>query len=1042
MKTRRHFLVLPVLLVFTAAMAQQLPPYHLQLATVEMGKLPPRTEFIATEDNPYYTSLNGTWDFCFDGAWHKIQVPGNWEVQGFGTPIYVNARYEFMPSDPKPPTLPKDIPMGIYKRTFTLTKDWTLRDTYLSIGGAKSGCYVVVNGQLVGYNEDSKNTAEYLLTPYVHEGENTLELHIYRWSTGSYLECQDFWRISGIERDVALFAQPKVSLRDFSVKSTLDDSYRNGRFQLHVVVNNNTAKAAKRTLAYSLTDNKGNVVLNRQQTIAATPNAETTIVFGEETLNGVDTWSAEQPNLYRLNVTLHNGKTTEETLHYNVGFRRVELKGNILTINGQPVKIKGVNIHEHNPATGHYVTEDLRERDFQLMKQHNINAVRCCHYPQARRFYELCDEYGIYVYDEANIESHGMGYNLSKGATLGNNPEWLTAHMQRTRNLFGRNKNHPCVNFWSLGNEAGNGYNFYETYRYLKHADSLLMQRPVNYERAEWQWNTDMFVPMYVSAEWLEKMGEKGSDRPVMPCEYSHAMGNSNGNISGMWQVINSYDNLAGGFIWDWIDQGLDATNAQGRHYWTYGGDYGTNQPSDGNFNCNGIVNPDRTPHPAMAEVKYAYQNIDITPADDSKNSFSIVNRHAFTNLNNFDLHYTIVQLSPNGTDTQASGTLQLDVAPLQKASFQLPAMPQPTTAEAPQYVNFTLTTRNPQRGLPAGSIVATKQIPLNQVQPQWITPADDYLDFTDKGNTLTATDSKQVQLVFDKQKGCITSYRIGGREYIQDNFGLQPNFWRAPTDNDYGNGLPRRCQMWKEASRQHKVKSAGIVDNNTLHIVYTLPMGNEYIVDYRITPQGRLDVDVHFTPAAKANAEVPRIGMRFRILKEYERVDYIGRGPQENYCDRKQGTPIGHYKTTAADLYFPYVRPQENGHHTDTYQLLLTNGEGYGLRISANKPFEFNALRNSVEDFDAEEATQHPYQWKNFSQKEIDTRDESKAKNVRRRQTHIDDITPRPFVEVCIDHVMTGVGGNDSWGALPDKPFIVGADKEYKWGFTIQPVK
>lgn len=645
-------------------------PYWKDIQTVAVNKEYPRTAFMTYdnrnqaltgeyENSPYYKLLNGTWNFYYANAykdlpanieqpdaniaWKEIKVPGNWEVQGYGVAIYTNHGYEFKPRNPQPPQLPETNPVGVYQRDIEIPADWDGRDIFLRLEGAKSGVYVYVNGQEVGYSEDSKNPAEFLINNYLKPGKNSLVIKIFRWSTGSYLECQDFWRMSGIERDVFLFSQPKTHIKDFNVVSTLDDTYKNGIFKLNVDVTNHTAANKEVTVAYELLDAAKKVVAEGNTPCPVTADGQKSISF-EAALSNVKTWTSEHPNLYRLLISLKDGEKTSEIIPYTVGFRRFEIKPTdqiaengkpyvCLFVNGQPIKLKGVNIHEHNPETGHYVPEELMRKDFTLMKQNNINSVRLCHYPQDRKFYELCDEYGIYVYDEANIESHGMYYNLSRGGTLGNHPEWLKPHMDRTINMYERNKNHPSVAIWSLGNEAGNGYNFYQTYLWLKEREVKGMNRPVNYERALWEWNTDMYVPQYPSAAWLEEIGKKGSDRPIAPSEYSHAMGNSNGNLAAQWRAIYKYPNLQGGYIWDWVDQGILETDENGRTYWAYGGDYGTNAPSDGNFLCNGIVAPDRTPHPAMTEVKYAHQNVGFEAIDPAAGKFLVKNRFYFTNL-------------------------------------------------------------------------------------------------------------------------------------------------------------------------------------------------------------------------------------------------------------------------------------------------------------------------------------------------------------------------------------------------------------------------
>ena len=577
-------------------------PYWKDIQTVAVNKEYPRTAFMTYdnrnqaltgeyENSPYYKLLNGTWNFYYADAykdlpanieqpdaniaWKEIKVPGNWEVQGYGVAIYTNHGYEFKPRNPQPPQLPETNPVGVYQRDIEIPADWDGRDIFLRLEGAKSGVYVYVNGQEVGYSEDSKNPAEFLINNYLKPGKNSLVIKIFRWSTGSYLECQDFWRMSGIERDVFLFSQPKTHIKDFNEVSTLDDTYKNGIFKLNVDVTNHTAANKEVTVAYELLDATKKVVAEGNTPCPVTADGQKSISF-EAALSNVKTWTSEHPNLYRLLISLKDGEKTSEIIPYTVGFRRFEIKPTdqiaengkpyvCLFVNGQPIKLKGVNIHEHNPETGHYVPEELMRKDFTLMKQNNINSVRLCHYPQDRKFYELCDEYGIYVYDEANIESHGMYYNLSRGGTLGNHPEWLKPHMDRTINMYERNKNHPSVAIWSLGNEAGNGYNFYQTYLWLKEREVKGMNRPVNYERALWEWNTDMYVPQYPSAAWLEEIGKKGSDRPIAPSEYSHAMGNSNGNLAAQWRAIYKYPNLQGGYIWDWVDQGILETDENGR---------------------------------------------------------------------------------------------------------------------------------------------------------------------------------------------------------------------------------------------------------------------------------------------------------------------------------------------------------------------------------------------------------------------------------------------------------------------------------------------
>ncbi len=1092
-------------IALTATAAEEAKPYWQDVQVVAVNKEKARSSFMTYPDkatalsykfekSAYYQLLNGTWKFYFvdsykqlpanitdpsvsTASWKDITVPGNWEMQGFGTAIYVNHPYEFQPRNPQPPQLPEANPVGVYRRDFEVPAGWDGRDIFLNIAGAKSGVYVYLNGKEVGYSEDSKNTAEFLLNPYLQAGKNTLTLKIYRWSTGSYLECQDFWRMSGIERDVFLWSQPKTAVKDFRVVSTLDDTYTDGIFNLAIDVKNSGTETRKLSIGYELLDKAGQTVASETKGTWVSPAQPITASFAAD-LKQVAKWSAETPDLYQLLMTIKDdqGKVLE-VVPFHVGFRRIEIKESqqlaengkpytLFFFNGQPIKLKGVNVHETNPKTGKYVTEDIMRRDFELMKQHNLNTVRLSHYPQDRRFYELCDEYGLYVYDEANIESHGMYYNLRKGGSLGNNPEWLKAHLSRTENMYERNKNYPSVTIWSLGNEAGNGYNFYQTYLYVKEKEKTMMQRPVCYERALWEWNTDMYVPQYPSAEWLGQIGRAGSDRPVVPSEYSHAMGNSNGNLWDQWQEIYRYPNLQGGYIWDWVDQGMDAVDENGRPYFAYGGDYGKDTPSDANFLCNGVVNPDRTPHPGMAEVKYVHQNIGFEAVDPATGRFRVTNRFYFTSLDNYPISW---QVMANGKVVK-SGALTLKLAPQGSEEVTIPVSGLTPKAGTEYFVNFQAKSVRAESWRPAGYQVAHDQfrLPIESPKASFKTTGPK-LKVTQDGDILSASSSK-VQFVFNKKSGIVTSYKVDGTEYFSEGFGIQPNFWRPPTDNDYGNGAPRRLQVWKESSKDFNVTDATVKmdgDLALLDVNYLLPAGNLYIVHYTVYPSGAVHVAATFTSTemtegktevseetrtatfsprgeaarkAASKLEVPRIGVRFRLPASMDQVQYFGRGPEENYWDRKAGTLVGLYKATAEAMYFPYVRPQENGHHTDTRWLALATKGNKGLRIEADSLIEFNALRNSVEDFDSEEATNRPYQWNNFSAAEVANHNEAEAKDRLRRQTHINDITPRNFVEVCIDYKQQGLAGYDSWGARPEPAYTLPANQEYNWGFTMVP--
>ncbi len=1083
-------------------------PYWQDVNVVQVNKEQPRTQFMTydTKDealnnrfdnSKYHISLNGTWDFYFvDGYkqlpenitdvnislenWSKIEVPGNWEIQGFGTPLYVNHPYEFVERDPKtrfpkmaPPYLPEENPVGVYRRDIDIPQDWDNRDIFLSIDGAKSGVYVYVNGKQVGYSEDSKTSAEFKLNKYINPGKNTLVIKIYRWSTGSYVEAQDFWRISGIERDVFLWSQPKFAVRDFRVKSTLDDSYTNGIFELETTIKNYTGGVAYGEVSYELVDAEGKTVLSDTKEVGVQSNGENSITFSGK-LPNVATWTSEHPNLYKVLISVkQNGETKTEVVPYLVGFRRFEIKpvktgdriDRLFLVNGQPIKFKGVNVHETNPKTGHYVTEDVMRRDFELMKLHNINTVRLAHYPQARLFYELCSEYGLYVYDEANIESHAMYYGQE---SLSKQPEWEQVHMDRTMNMYLRNKNHPSIAIWSLGNEAGNGINFYHTYRYVKDQERSFMNRPVTYERALWDMNSDIYVPQYPSAEWLEEIGAKGSDRPIIPSEYSHAMGNSNGNLDIQWEAIYKYPNLQGGYIWDWVDQGMEEFDENGKLYYTYGGDYGVDSPSDGNFLINGLVNPDRTPHPSMAEVKYVHQNFAFEAVDLEKGIFKVINRQYFSNTDDYTFKYNITE---NGKQI-SEGSLSVALLAQQSSEVVIPVSDLKAKPGVEYFVNFTVSQNKATDLIPADYIVAIEQFKLPITAPKTSyaeTGKFPTLTVNTSGD-VTTVKSSQVTFTFNKKSGLITSYKVKGTEYFDKGFGIQPNFWRAPNDNDYGNGGPNRLQVWKESSSNFNVtdvKTEMDGDKAVVQISYLLAAGNLYTIKYTVHPSGIIKADIEFystdmeekeieaseatlmatfSPEAAAarksssGIDVPRIGVRFRLPVNMNKVEYYGRGPGENYNDRSSGSKVGIYKTTAEDMYFPYVRPQENGHRFDTRWVALS-GKG-GLMIVADETIGFNALRNSVEDFDSEEATHRPYQWNNFSSEEIAARNDADAKNKKPRQTHLNDITPRNFVEVSVDMLQQGVAGYNSWGAKTLPEYSIPANKNYKWGFTLVPVK
>ena len=950
-------------------------------------------------DSENYKSLNGTWDFKYfedhremavPQTWDKIQVPGNWEVQGWGVAIYTNIPYDFCPKDPVAGVLPESVPSALYHRTFTVPEGWKGREVYLNLAGSKSGTYVYVNGQEVGYCEDSKDLARFRITDFVKDGENDLLLKIYRYTQASWLEDQDFWRISGLERDVYLSSEKTHNGFNFTVVSTTTPDFKDGLFQLKMHADVPTE------VFYELLDAQGTAVADAVFEFAGD------ILTVKDSIPGVKLWTAETPNLYTL-VLKVNGEYTR----FHVGFRHLEIATvkdgdrdvKAFLVNGQPVKFKGVNLHEHNPYTGHYTTRENILEDLKLMKLANVNAIRTCHYPQSREFYELCDSLGFYVYDEANIETHGFGYDPKR--TMANKTEWLAKHMDRTLNMYYRTANYPCVTILSLGNEAGNGTNFYETYKTLKALEKDGMNRPVVYERAGRDWNTDFQNPMYPGTEWLKRMGETYSEKPIALCEYSHAMGNSNGSIDWMWDQFYAHTHLQGGFIWDWVDQGL----YDKERGWTYGGDYGVDMPSDGNFCCNGLVNPDRDPHPGYYEIKHVYQNVSIRVVDVENGLFEIFNRNYFTDLKPYTVKYW-VERDGKRPFWWFKHKKHFSTAPQTAEQFQirLPKMKKPGDYR----IFFEVSAAQDMPLVEKNTILACDEILLKSAPaPRKERVAKGNLEFTN-GDTQVVVRGSNLELVFNKADGFVKTWKVKGVDMVDPSFGIRPNFWRAPIDNDYGNAAPERAAQYREPGKPDSVNAAKQADGSVL--ITVKGQGVRALEQYTIYPNGTLRIEVQTAAGEDQDVEIPRLGFRFRVADDDFR--YYGRGPVENYWDRASCTFKRIWNSSASAEYYPYVRPQETGHHTDTDWLAI--GGLSVVRTSAN-PFEFNALRMSVEDLDGGPV---------------------------KSQTHLCDVHPRDFTEVCIDYLQTGVGGYDSWGARPEKDRTLWNTESYSYSFILTPEK
>lgn len=998
---------------------------------VGSGKEKPRSEFISNMESNSIFSLNGKWKFHwvknsadrptafykpeFDvSEWNDINVPGNFEIQGHGVPIYVNTEYEFADTravitemeSPTPPQVPHDYnPVGSCRRTFTLPLDWANKQVYLRFSALKGAFYVWINGQEVGMSKGSKTLAEFDITSYLNEGENVLAVQVFRWSDANYLEAQDFWRLTGFDRDVYLFAQPKVRIEDFDVISSLDESYLDGDLDVKINLENKTTKKQKVYVGYELKDKDGELILSDQQEEVIDANTFNEFRF-ENKLADMMKWSAENPELYDLTIFSKDKKENIlETVKSQVGFRKVEIKDGLLFVNGEYVLLKGVNLHEHHPVNGHVMDEETILKDLTLMKGCNINAIRTSHYPQSNRFYELCDQYGFYVIDEANIESHGMGYSRSVGGSLGNNPQWIKAHLDRTQRMWERDKNYPCIIIWSLGNEAGNGICFYETYSYLKNQND---GRIVQYEGAGLEWNTDVFCPMYPSIEYIEKYAKKDTNRPLIMCEYAHAMGNSLGNLKEYWDMIEKYPALQGGFIWDWVDQGILQHDDEGLPYWTYGGDFGPEgTPSDGNFCINGVVFPDRTIHPGYYEVKKVYQHVKFTAENPDEGKLTIKNNYAFLSLKEFQLKW---RLEKNGL-VQKEGTIVCpDVKAGDEKKIKLYDQLSELESDAEYFLNVYLVKKESEGLYPAGHIYSSEQfkLDLDETKPILTNIKGELQIEENKTSLLVFNDQFSVQ--FNHEKGQLVSWKSKGQEIL--NNPVTFNLWRSPIDNDYGNRLDKRCRIWRDVNSRLIVKKHDIekLDSSTIRIRYQFDLPDEkghktvanLTQNYLIQADGSITIQQQMKKLESDLPELPRFGLNFIVNQNFNQVKWFGRGPFENYWDRKTAAFVGLYEASVEDLYVPYVRPQENGNRCDVRWAELGNSKtGQAIRMSASANFDFSMFHQYNSDFESPERS-----------------DGRHKKGVKVKNRHINDIVKRPFTLINLDKRQMGVGGDNSWGA------------------------
>lgn len=1003
------------------------------------------------ENSPFYQSLNGTWKFQwvpkpadrshyfyrpdYDVSdWDDMLVPANWELEGYGIPIYTNIVYPF-PANP-PLVNHDDNPVGSYRRSFTLPANWQEQEVYLHFGGVSGAMYVWVNGQQVGYNEGSKTPAEFRITPYLQSGENTLAVEVYRWSDASYLEDQDFWRLSGIDREVYLYATPKATLRDFRVIAGLDPAYRDGEFDLTLHYRNTNEKPVKGYTAEArLLDGEGEVLrFSRKVTL---PTGDQGQVRFSGQVPGVKHWTAETPHLYTLLISLKDDKgKVREAVSTKVGFREIEIRNNQFLVNGVPVYLKGVNLHDHDALRGHVVSEELTLLDLQRMKEFNINAIRCSHYPKNEHFYRFCDSLGFYVIDEANIETHGMGTtnqgldNNEKAKALhpAYRPEWKAMHLDRTVRMYERDKNYPSIVTWSLGNEAGNGENFYATYDWLKKQDPT---RPVQYEGATQYENSDIQAPMYARIHDLISYAENNPQRPLILCEYAHAMGNSVGNLQDYWEVIEKYDVLQGGFIWDWVDQGLKARTPEGETYYGYGGDFGGQYlQNDRNFCLNGLVDPDRAPHPHLYEVKKVYQYIKFKDFDPATGRLTIYNGYDFQNLDDYTFHWRLLE---DGREVKSGelGSLALPARTATTVEIELPAL----TSGREYYLQLSAKLKNDQPLLSAGHEVAAEEFQLTTAEAGPVfTPRPDKTVAVERTAGEVTVRGEGFTARFD-----LTTGRLAALDYGQGNLLRQsprPNFWRAPTDNDFGYNMPRVMGVWKAATREQELQSVSVATARTLadnaqalatgsreaalaHLSATYRLGGleqgTATLTYTINGAGEILVETQLSGISDQQPPIPRLGVNLVLDNRFQQADWYGRGPQENYQDRKTAAFVGRYTLPVQQLMHPYIRPQENGYRTEVRRVAFHDEQGRGVAFTAvDTLLSFSAHHQLNSDFDEGD---------------------------QKIQRHTFDVPHRKLVNVNIDYKQMGVGGDDSWGARPHAEYMIPAS-DYTYRFMLAPVR
>ena len=972
-------------------------------------------------------SLNGRWKFYWvkdadarpedfwrtdfnDKGWADFPVPGVWELHGYGVPVYSGVEFGWKGYEgrtfKKPPYVPtENNHIGSYRREVVIPAEWKGKDIIAHFGAVSSNMYLWVNGKFVGYSEDSRIEAEFDLTPYVKPGQkNLIAFQVFRWCDGSYLEDQDVFRYSGVSRDCYLYARNDRRIEDIRVTPDLDSRYSNGTLDIRLQVTGRS-----QAVSLVLLDAEGKKVCTEE--LRWTGRLQATMQVEQPAK-----WTAETPYLYTLMATLKDGTAVREVVPVKVGFRKIEIRNSQLLVNGQPVLIKGVNRHEIGPDEGSYVSRERMLQDIQLMKQFNINAVRTCHYPDDPYWYELCDRYGLYMVAEANLESHGMGF---KETTLAKEPSYKKAHLERNQRHVQRNFNHPCIILWSMGNECGNGANFEACYEWIKKEDP---SRFIHFEQAyDTGSTTDVYCPMYPTySRCIRYCEDESKTKPFIMCEYAHAMGNALGDFKNYWDLIRKYPKFQGGFIWEWVDLSPRWTGRNGEMIYGYDGDFEDYKTNDNNYSVKGLVSPDRRPNPHSYEVRYFYQNIWTTAGDLSKGEIKIYNENFFRDLSAYALEWELLK---NGK-VMRSGTVEhIECGPQQTVSLNLDWGK--TEGQGEWLLNVKYVQRDREGIIPPRHVVAKAQLALSPYTAPDLSLANDtphYVqavvpDVNDRNLAYLIVEGEDFRIRFNKQTGFMERYVVDGTEFIKAGSALTPNFWRAPTDNDYGARLQEKYAVWKDpglrlTSLKHEAQDGRIVVSAEYDMRH---VGGKLSLTYTINNKGAVKVNQKMTAdKGRRVSEMFRFGMQLVMPKAFEYVSYYGRGPVENYSNRNHCTDLGIYHQTVDEQFYPYIRPQENGTKTDIRWWTVADVRGIGLQFVGDAPFSASSLHYTIESLD-----------------------EGPVK----RQGHSQEVEKADLTNVLIDKVQMGLACIDSWGAVPEAEFRL-PYTDYDFTFVMTPVR